>query len=318
MNEQKNILITGVTGFVGTSLLKTLQRCPLVKLTPVVRKLSELKNEDSIAVGNVNGSTDYSAAIDSIDVVIHLAARAHVFHKETDEPLLEFRKVNTLGTLNLARQAAAAGVKRFIFISSIGVNGLKSNKPFTEEDVEAPHDAYSTSKFDAEVGLREISAETGMEVVIVRPPLVYGGSAPGNFKSLINLASKKVPLPFGLVNNRRSMIYVGNLVDFIIHCIDHPAAANQTFLISDGEDVSLRSLVVNIRSALGQPTRLLPVPVALFKLAGIVTGKSGMVERLVGDLQVNSSKARQVINWTPPYSVEQGIYATVNNFKNRE
>lgn len=312
------VMLTGSTGFVGSALLAELKKLPEFRVVAAVRSAVLPASDNVVVVGNIDGTTDYSAALNGVDVVVHAAARAHIMRDEVADPLAEYSKVNVEGTLNLANQAVAAGVKRFIFISSIGVHGLNSLRPFKETDTEAPHDAYAVSKYEAEQGLRKLSTETGLEVVIIRPPLVYGGAAPGNFRSLINLASKSVPLPFGSVNNHRSMVYVGNLVSFIIRCIQHPAAANQTFLVSDGEDVSLRMLVTYIRLCLGRSPRLLPVPVGLFKLAGALTGKRGIVDRLVGDLQVDSSKVRTLLGWVPPYTVEQGIAATVADFMSKE
>ena len=311
-------LLTGSTGFVGSALLSELKKLHDFRVVSAVRSAVVSASDDVVVVGNIDGTTDYSSALNGVDVVVHSAARAHVMRDEVADPLAEYRKVNVEGTLNLAKQAVAAGVKRFVFISTIGVHGLNSSRPFKETDTEAPHDAYAISKYEAEQGLRKLATEIGLEVVIIRPPLVYGGAAPGNFRSLINLASKSVPLPFGAVNNHSSMVYVGNLVSFIISCIQHPAAANQTFLVSDGEDVSLRNLVTYIRLCLGLSTRLLPVPVGLFKLAGALTGKRGVVDRLVGDLQVDSSKARTLLEWVPPFTVSQGIEATVADFMSKE
>lgn len=312
------VLLTGSTGFLGSALLAELKKLPELRVVAVVRTAISPASDDVVVVGSIDGATDYTSALNCVDVVVHAAARAHIMRDEVADPLVEYRKINVEGTLNLAKQAVAAGVKRFIFISSIGVHGLNSLRPFKETDTEAPHDAYAISKFEAEQGLRKLATETGLEVVIIRPPLVYGGAAPGNFRGLINLASKPIPLPFGSVNNKRSMVYVGNLVSFIIRCIQHPAAANQTFLVSDAEDVSLRKLVAYIRLCLGRSPRLLPVPVGLFKLAGSLTGKRGIVDRLVGDLQVDSSKVRTLLGWVPPYTVEQGIAATVADFMNKD
>ncbi|KFJ93089.1 hypothetical protein JF55_02880 [Pseudomonas sp. 1-7] len=312
------VLLTGSTGFVGSVLLAELKKLPEFHVVSAVRSAVSPASDDVVVVGNIDGTTDYLSALNGVDVLVHAAARAHVMRDEVADTLAEFRKVNVDGTLNLARQAAAAGVKRFVFISSIGVHGLNSSRPFTETDSEAPHDAYAISKYEAEQGLRKLATETGLEVVIIRPPLVYGGAAPGNFRSLINLASKPIPLPFASVNNKRSMVYVGNLVDLIVRCIHHPSAANETFLVSDGDDVSLRSLLTMMRSAMGRSARLVPVPVGLFKLAGALTGKRGMVDRLVGDLQVDSSKARSLLGWVPPYTVEQGIAATVADFMSKD
>jgi len=311
------ILLTGSTGFVGSALLTALQKFPGCRVVSAVRSAASA-SDDVVVVGDIDGATDYSSALAGVNVVIHAAARAHIMKDEVSDPLAEYRRVNVDGTLNLARQAAVAGVKRFVFISSIGVHGLNSSRPFKETDTEAPHDAYAISKYEAEQGLRKLTTETGLEVVIIRPPLVYGGTAPGNFRSLINLASNPIPLPFGSVNNKRSMVYVGNLVDLIVRCINHPSAANETFLVSDGDDVSLRSLLTMMRSAMGRSACLVPVPLELFKLAGALTGKRGMVDRLVGDLQVDSSKARTLLEWVPPFTVEQGIAATVADFMSKE
>ena len=318
MPKRNVVFLTGSTGFVGSSLLARLQKFPDYRVVSAVRSAFSSASDDVVSVGDIDGTTDYSSALTGVSLVVHAAARAHKIKDDCSDPLADFCKVNVEGTLNLARQSVAAGVKRFVFISSIGVHGLNSDKPFKETDTESPHDAYAISKYEAEVGLRKLAAETGLEVVIIRPPLVYGGVAPGNFKSLINLLAKPLPLPFGSVNNRRSMVYVGNLVDFIIHCIDHPKAANQTFLVSDGHDVSLSELIRLIRQSMKRPAWLIPVPVSLFQLAGKLTGKMALVDRLVGDLQVDSRKARELLNWTPPYTLEEGIKETVAEFINRK
>ncbi|MDH1213489.1 SDR family oxidoreductase [Pseudomonas chengduensis] len=314
------VLVTGSTGFVGSVLLAELKKLSDCRVVSAVRSAVSPASDDFVVVGNIDGTTDYSAALHGVDVVVHVAARAHIMRDEVADPLAEYRKVNVEGTLNLARQAVAAGVKRFVYISSIKVNGESTTglPAFTESDSVKPEDPYGVSKQEAEEGLRLLAQETGLEVVIIRPPLVYGPGVKANFLSLLKLSATGVSLPFGAVNNHRSMVYVGNLVNLIVCCIQHPAAANQTFLVSDGEDVSLRNLVTYIRLCLGRSPRLLPVPVGLFKLAGALTGKRGMVDRLVGDLQVDSSKVRTLLGWVPPYTVEQGIAATVAVFMSKD
>ena len=237
-------------------------------------------------------------------------------NEEVADPLAEYRRVNVDGTLNLARQAADAGVKRFIYISSIKVNGESTSGrvPFTEKDTAKPLDPYGVSKYEAEEGLKKIATETGMGFVIIRPPLVYGAGVKANFLNLLKLSNTGFPLPFASVKNKRSMVFVENLVDFIVQCIDHPAATNQTFLISDSHDFSLSGLLKLIRNSMNKSTKLIPVPVFFFKLAGLIFRKKDVVDRLVGDLQVDSSKAMSLLGWTPPYNVGQGIQATVDSF----
>ena len=318
-NAFRGILITGVSGFVGSALFEHLIELSNLKVTGVCRNLNLFEHSKNLVdLGDID-TADFTRVLVGKDTVVHLAARAHVMHDEVPDPLTEYRKVNVDGTLNLARQAVAAGVKRFIFISSVKVNGESTTgvEAFSEISLPAPKDPYGISKLEAEKGLLLIARETCMEVVIIRPPLVYGPKVKANFLNLLKLSATYVPLPFGMVNNRRSMVYVGNLVDFIVKCIYHPEAANQIFFVSDGKDMSLSSLVVYIRTALDRSPLMLPVPVVLFELAGAMLGKRDVVDRLVGDLQIDSSKARNLLKWVPPYSVEQGIAATVQDFKNR-
>jgi UDP-glucose 4-epimerase len=306
-----NILITGISGFVGLNLYKKIQG----NITAIGRNSIGVI-EIPFFLKTIGPDTDYSDCLMNQHVVIHCAARTHIMHEPSLDPLTEFRQVNCFGTLNLARQAAEAGVKRFIFISSIKVNGETTTglKPYLPEDKVNPQDAYGTSKAEAEEGLLKISQETGMEVVIIRPPLVYGPGVKANFLNLIKLARTALPLPFGDVRNRRSMIYVGNLVDFIVRSIDHPRAANQIFLIADGQDLSLTALLVLLRRAMGKSARLVPIPILIFKWAGYVFRKQELIDRLVGSLQVDSKKAEELLDWKPPYTVEQGIQITVNDF----
>ncbi len=228
---------------------------------------------------------------------------------EMADPLAEYRRVNVDGTLNLARQTAAAGVKRFVFISSIKVNGEATarGKAFQADGVPAPEDAYGQSKLEAEQGLVKLAAETGIEVVIIRPPLVYGPGVKGNFASMIKLVEKGLPLPLGAINNKRSLVGIDNLVDLVIRCIDHPAAANQVFLAGDGEDLSTTELLRAVGKAMGKPARLIPVPVGLLQFGATLLGKKAMAQRLLGSLQVDISKTCELLDWQPPYTVEEGL-----------
>lgn len=301
------VMLTGATGFVGSALMAALAHYPAIHIVTAVRKGGLGSN--SVVVGNIDGCTDFSRALDGIDVVIHAAARAHIMRDEVDDPLAEYRKVNVDGTLNLARQAVAAGVQRFVFISSIKVNGeaTAAGHPFQAGDVPAPEDAYGVSKLEAELGLMELVKETGMEWVIIRPPLVYGSGVKGNFASMIKLVDKGVPLPLGAVHNQRSLVGIHNLIDLVIRCIDHPAAANQIFLASDGEDLSTTQLLRGVGRAMGKPVRLIPVPAGLLQFGASLLGKKAMAKRLLGSLQVDVSKTCRLLEWTPPYTVEEGL-----------
>lgn len=312
------ILVTGANGFLGSALVEYLTgRFALAAAVRSVESAGPAGQENTVAVGNIDANTDWSVALAGVDAVVHCAARAHVMQDGSTDPLDEYRKVNVAGSLNLARQAVEAKVRRFIFISSIGVHGVNSVSPFNEESLIAPQEPYAVSKLEAELALQDFASKAGLELVIIRPPLVYGAAAPGNFGKLFKLADSSLPLPFGAVHNKRTMVYLGNLCHFIETCITHPSAANQTFVIADGEDVSLRQLLVLMRKAMGRGPGLLPVPPGLFRLAGRVTGKQALVDRLVGDLQVDTSKARQLLGWQPPYTVAQGVAATVADLSAR-
>ncbi|GGY76490.1 UDP-glucose 4-epimerase [Marinobacter zhanjiangensis] len=249
----------------------------------------------------------------SADVVVHCAARVHVMADSAADPLTEFRRVNVDGSLDLARRAAEVGVRRFVFISSVKVNGEHTDyrPPFEADEPPGPEDPYGISKREAEDGLRALARETGMEVVIVRPPLVYGPGVKGNFRSLLKLARLPIPLPFGVIENRRSLVYLENLVDFIVCVAQHPQAANETFLVSDGKDMSTTQLLRVLRRSTGSAAMLLPVPVVCFWWAGALLGKKPLVQRLCGSLQLDISKARQLLSWSPPFSVEEGLANTV-------
>jgi nucleoside-diphosphate-sugar epimerase len=272
-----------------------------------------MASSDVVAVGEINKRTWWNSALVGVETIVHLAARVHVMHDTAESPLNAFREVNVHGALNLAQQAAEAGVKRFIFMSSIKVNGefTRPDHPFTEADTPSCQDAYGVSKQEAEQGLRQIAAATGMELVIIRPPLVYGPRVKANFAALMRVVQKGWPLPLGAIHNQRSLVALDNLVDFIITCISHPQAGNQTFLISDGQDLSTTELVRGIAQAAGVPARLLPVPVWALEWAGRMVGKSEAVQRLCGNLQIDPSKARTLLGWTPKISVQEGLRRAV-------
>lgn len=308
--ESKFIFVTGGTGFVGGSVLS----CLATKgryISAVVRdpRASLPAGVHMVVVAEVDGATDWSNILRGCDAIIHCAARTHVMNEQSADPLAEFRKVNVDYTLNLARQAAGAGVKRFIFISSIKVNGeaTTAGRSFSPSDTPAPEDPYGISKLEAEQGLMQVASETGMEVVIIRPPLVYGPGVKGNFASLVKLMAKGLPLPLGAIRNKRSLVGIDNLVDLIIHCIDHPAAANQVFLAGDGEDLSTTELLRGVAEAMGRPARLIPVPAGMLRAGASLLGKRAVADRLLGSLQVDISKARDLLGWTPPVSVKEGL-----------
>jgi nucleoside-diphosphate-sugar epimerase len=313
------ILITGATGFVGRALVSLL-RTTEHDLCLVSRNSSYTNHpEKVIAIGDIDASTDWSGYLKEIDVVIHLAARVHVMNEDSDNPLEAFRQVNVDGTLNLANQAANADVKRFIFVSSVKVNGESTaiDKPFKFSDDAHPQDAYGISKLEAEEGLVKVSHSTGMEVVVIRPPLIYGEGVKANFANMLKLVKFGLPLPFGVIKNKRSLIYVENLTSFIAACITNKNAANKTFLVSDGEDVSTTKLLKACAVALNKKIWLVPIPQSWLFFCFKLLGKQSLAQRLLGNLQVDSQYACETLNWKPPYTLAQGLEKTVNHKNNK-
>jgi len=291
------ILLTGATGFVGKAAVRRLLADDESQRVVVAVRRDGWQWPEQVlprVTGDLEPATDWSLALNGVSAVVHCAARVHVMHDTAAHPLTAFRAVNVEGTLNLARQGAAAGVKRFVFISSVKVNGeaTLAGQPFTADDAPAPLDAYGVSKMEAEQGLRQIALQTGMEVVIIRPPRVYGPGVKANFAAMMRWLKRGVPLPLDAIHNQRSFVALDNLVDLIITCLTHPAAANQTFLVSDGEDVSTTELLRRMARAMGRPARLIPVPASWLKLAAALVGKQDVAQRLCGNLQVDISSVR--------------------------
>lgn len=307
--SRQRVLITGASGFIGRALCIDAAARGFA-VGAVTRSPCELPaGIDGLVVGSVDESTDWQAVLSrGYDVIVHLAARVHVMRDDALDPLAQFRRVNVQGTVNLARQAAAAGVRRFVFISSIGVNGNETfDRPFTAQDRVAPHSAYAVSKHEAELALQALALQSGLEVVIVRPPLVHGPDAPGNFGALMRWLRRGMVLPLGAIHNQRSLVGLDNLTDLLITCIAHPGAANQTFLVSDGQDVSTTELLRRMGQAMGRPARLLALPAGCLTLAAALLGRRVMAQRLCGSLQVDIEKTRQLLGWRPPLTLEQGL-----------
>ena len=315
------ILLTGASGFVGSHLLKALQTDHA--LVVLGRRRPEHYQGDFISYDLLDDSLSEKSMSD-VDVVIHSAARVHIMDDDSQDPLQEFRASNTIATVELAKKAAEEGVRRFIFISSVKVNGESTSNlpPFTADDKRAAEDYYGRSKSEAEEQLQQLAKDTGLEVVIIRPPLVYGPGVKANFSALMNIVSKGTPLPFGCINtNKRSLVSVDNLVDLIVTCIEHPKAVNQVFLVSDDHDVSTSEMVREMAKSLGNRDWQIPVPLWCFKLLGQISNKEPLVDRLVGSLQVDISHTKETLNWHPPQTLEEGFRKTANAFlqsKNKE
>lgn len=310
------ILVTGASGFVGLALCSALANQFPSRFTVRKKSSSSLFGNLDLHEASLSSDQDWSSIVSGVSVIVHCAARVHVMKDKPTDALADFRHINVDGTLNLALQAAKAGVKRFIFISSIGVNGAETfTQSFTPCDMPSPVTPYAISKYEAEIGLLDLANNTKMEVVIIRPPLIYGPNAPGNFLRLMKLISLGIPLPLkGASHNKRSFIYIDNLINFIIQCIAHPLAANQVFLVSDGDDVSTASLIKKIGFALGKPTQLIFMPFVLLSLIGKLTGKSENINQLFGSLQVDIEKTKYLLGWEPPVTLDEGIRTTASDW----
>lgn len=317
----KKILLTGATGFVGRAvLLRLLLDRQFESIAAVRKACPDLPENVRIAqVSSIDASTDWSEAVTGCAGVIHCAARVHVMSDTSADPLTEFRKVNVEGTLQLARQAAEAGVQRFVFVSSIKVNGEGTalGAPYTADAEPAPADPYGISKMEAEQALRLLAAQTGMDVVIIRPTLVYGPGVKANFLSMMRWLNKGVPLPFGAIHNQRSLVALDNLVDLIVTCVEHPLAANETFLVSDGEDLSTTQLLRRMAAALKVPARLIPVPAWVLESGAAMLGRKALSQRLCGSLQVDIGKTQRLLGWVAPVSVDQALSNTAQHFLRR-
>lgn len=315
------VLVTGGNGFVGRVLLAMLTHRGLDGRAAIRQRIDTGSDEivsgvPTYRIGDIGPATDWSAALEGVDTVIHLAARVHVMKETAEEPLAKFRNVNTLGTIRLASIAAESGVRRFVYVSTIKVNGESTaDRPFHETDAPCPTDPYALSKWEAEQGLSDISMKTGLEVVVVRPPLVYGPGVGGNFRTLLGWVARGVPLPFGSVDNKRSLVGVENLVDLLITCAVHPSAAGQVFLASDEDALSTPELLRRVARALEKPVRVVPFPVSVLRGVAMLLGKQAQCERLCGSLTVDASKACTVLGWRPPFSVDEGLKRTADWYR---
>ena len=309
------VLVTGANGFLGNAVLLRLNKMSGVTTIGSVRRASVFADAGAthMTVGELSALTNWSAALAGVQAIVHTAARVHIMKEVATNPLAEFRRVNVQGTLNLARQAAAAGVQRFLFVSSIKVNGEATQLgcPFLADDAPAPQDAYGITKMEAEQGLFEIAQQTGMELVIIRPPLVYGPGVKANFSTMMRWLKRGLPLPLGAIHNQRSLVALDNLIDLIVTCLSHPAAVNQTFLISDGEDISTTELLRRIAHALDSSAFLVPFPESWLKLLAAMVGKSDVAQRLCGSLQVDIRKTKRLLRWTPSISLDEGLKRVV-------
>ena len=309
-----NLLITGANGFVGRALISklALETNHFVRAS-VRKKIIQFPSQIEVLENmDASSNTNWTDALRDIDVVVHLFARVHVMDDKVADPLLEFRNINVNATIALANAAAKQGIKRFVFLSSVKVNGESTfHKPFSESDLPHPQDAYAISKWEAEEALRKISKDTGMEVVIIRSPLVYGPNVKANFLKMMQYIKRGMPLPLGAIQNKRSLIGVDNLVDFIATIISHPNAANQTFLISDDEDISTTDLLRRIGKYIGRPARLIPLHPKILSFLFNILGRQDFGDRLLGSLEVDITKAKKLLAWSPPKTLDEGLRATI-------
>jgi nucleoside-diphosphate-sugar epimerase len=305
----ETVLVTGANGFIGWALCGVLAASGRRVRKAVRMPVPGLP--DAVVVGDIGPDTDWRTALEGVSGVVHLAARTHVLRETATDPLAAYRKINVSGTERLARSAAAGGIRRLVIVSSVKVSGERTEeRPFTEDGAPRPEDAYGVSKWEAEQALSRIAAETGLEVVALRPPLVYGPGVKGNFLRLMNLVARGVPLPLGAVDNRRSLIYTGNLAGAIVKALDAPQAAGRTYLVSDGEDVSTPDLVRGLARALGVKPRLLSLPLSALDLGARLAGRRAEFVRLTSSLQVDSSRIRRELDWRPPFTLAQGLELT--------
>lgn len=314
----KNVLVTGANGFVGKKACAYLAAHGFVVKAAVRGLTGSLSSElQQIKVGEIDGQTDWRQALEKVDAVVHLAARVHVMDDKTADPLAEYRKTNVEGTLNLARQALEYGAKRFVFISSIKVNGEYSlpGQPFKALDMPNPVGGYGLSKYEAECGLKQLVEKSALELVIIRPPLLYGPGVKANFYSLLRYVDLGLPLPLGAIQNRRSLLSVQNLADLIRVCLTHPSAAGQTFLASDGDAVSTPELLRSIAKTMCKPARLINIPQSTLSTLFKITGKEALVQRLCGDLEVDASATCQRLDWRPPVTFLQALADTVADYR---
>lgn len=313
----QRVLVTGSSGFIGRALVRQLATAGGIRVRAASRmERTSPDAHEEFRSPDLSPGADWRSGLAGVDVVVHAAARVHVMHDSAVDPLAEFRRVNTEGTLALARQAAEAGVRRFIFLSSVKVNGesTAAGKPFTESDTPAPSDPYGISKQEAEDGLLRLARDTGLEVTIIRPVLVYGPGVGANFRRLMRWLVRGIPLPLGRVNNRRSLVALGNLVDLVRVCLVHPAAANRVFMVSDGEDLSTPELLHRLGRALGTPARLLPIPEPILRWGMRLLGREDLMNRLCGSLQVDISDTCKRLAWQPPMDVDSALRETAAGF----